>query len=228
MSEPTCLLSTKDLTILEVMLDHHGDSDPIARLIGQKISSAVVMFRNDIPENVATLSSRVQFSIDGQDALTRVIVHDPALLPVGLALPISSPRGLALLGLVQGQEYVLENDTGPERLVLERVLYQPEAARRARQAMDNQDPAPPRPIGWMMPGAAYTPASRPRQPDPIGLGRATEVFDSHDLSLAGSSTDHEEEVARTLASVAAAARATGKNVVRHEPARTRRTSPEEA
>ena len=55
--------------------------------------------------------------------------------PVGMFLPIASPRGLALLGLSEGQAFDLTNHDGKEeRVLLERVLYQPEAARRAGEA----------------------------------------------------------------------------------------------
>ena len=100
MTQETCILTTKDFTILEVMRDRClGRDDPLAPLIKRKIDSAVVMFRDDVPDNVATLSSRVSFRIDGRDPDTRVISHDRMRAPVGLFLPITTPRGLALLGL---------------------------------------------------------------------------------------------------------------------------------
>ena len=143
MTQETCILTTKDFTILEVMRDRClGRDDPLAPLIKRKIDSALVMFRDDIPDNVATLSSRVSFRIDGRDPDTRVISHDRMRAPVGLFLPITTPRGLALLGLAEGQEFRMVNYEGvEERIVLEKIHYQPEAARREKEAMSRASPA---------------------------------------------------------------------------------------
>jgi regulator of nucleoside diphosphate kinase len=132
MSEDACILTTKDFSILEVMFDRClGRDDPMAALLRRKLDAALVVFRDDVPGNVATLSSRVTFSVDGGAHETRVISHDRMTWPVGLFLPMTHPRGLALLGLVEGQEFRLTGHDGRrERVRLEKVNYQPEAARR--------------------------------------------------------------------------------------------------
>ncbi|MBZ9799074.1 MULTISPECIES: nucleoside-diphosphate kinase [unclassified Mesorhizobium] len=137
MSKETCILTTKDFTILEVMRDRClGRDDPLAPILKRKIESATVMFRDDIPVNVATLSSRVVFSVNGRDPDTRVISSDRITSPIGMFLPITTARGLALLGLSDGQEFVTTNVDGEEeRILLREVLYQPEAARREEEAM---------------------------------------------------------------------------------------------
>ncbi len=133
MFEDNCILTTKDFTILEVMRDRClGRDDPMAALLKRKIDSATVVFRDDIPADVASLSSRVTFSVDGREAETRVISHDSMAGLVGMFLPITTQRGLALLGLSEGQEFRLAE--GGERVVLEKVLYQPESARRESEA----------------------------------------------------------------------------------------------
>lgn len=145
MSTETCILTTKDFTILEVMHDRCLDcDDPLAPILKRKIEFAQVVFREDVPEDVATLSSRVTFSIDGRDPDTRVISHDRTASPVGMFLPITTPRGLALLGLAENQEFILTNSDGAdERILLEKVQYQPEAAKREKEALANLS-APPR------------------------------------------------------------------------------------
>ncbi|UDL90441.1 hypothetical protein LGH82_03490 [Mesorhizobium sp. PAMC28654] len=46
-------------------------------------------------------------------------------------MPITNPRGLALLGLAEGQSITIPAaDGGLETLTLHEVVYQPEAARR--------------------------------------------------------------------------------------------------
>jgi regulator of nucleoside diphosphate kinase len=100
MPTETCILTTKDFTILEVMRERClGRDDPLAPILKRKIESALVVFRDDVRVNVATLSSRVAFRVDGREPDTRILSHDRMNGSAGLFLPITTPRGLALLGL---------------------------------------------------------------------------------------------------------------------------------
>ena len=151
-------LTTKDFTILEVMSDRCvGKDDPLAPILKRKIESAVVVFREDVPVNVATLSSRVTFSVDGRDPDTRVLSHDSMKSPVGMFLPITTLRGLALLGLAEGQEFVHTDANGEEvRVLLQQVHYQPEAAKREKEAMTRLSPPVQRkPVLRLVRGAQY-------------------------------------------------------------------------
>lgn len=135
MTDDICMLTTKDFTILEVMRERClGRDDPLAPLLDRKLECATVVFSDDIPENVATLNSRVTFRAGGNDPDTRILSHDQMQhAPVGMYLPINSLRGLALLGLGEGQEIVLPGNHGvQERIALQKVRYQPEAAKRER------------------------------------------------------------------------------------------------
>lgn len=127
-----CQLTTKDYTILEVLAERNRDLDPtMTTLLRRKLSDAQVLFREDIPATVVTLSSRVKFSIDGGPAETRIVAHEDMRGLVGLTLPITTPRGLALLGLAEGQSITIEHENGGmETLTVVEVAYQPEAARR--------------------------------------------------------------------------------------------------
>lgn len=131
MSCDSSILTTKDFTILEIMLDRLADPGaPIGRLLRRKLDTAIVMMRDDIPPHVATLRSRLRFRVDAGEAETRVLSHAPMGAPVGMFLPITAPRGLALLGLAENQAIEVETAGGRhERLVLEKILYQPEAER---------------------------------------------------------------------------------------------------
>jgi regulator of nucleoside diphosphate kinase len=133
----TCLLTAKDFTILEVMLDRcQGTGDPMRVLLSRKIESASVVFRDDISPDVATLNSRVTFTVDGREPDTRVLSHDRLSSPPGIFLPITTARGLALLGLSAGQTFSLPKaDGGEERVMLDAVLYQPEAAKREKDLL---------------------------------------------------------------------------------------------
>ena len=136
MSKDNIILTTKDYTILEAMCDSpRVRSDLLIPHIRRKLDAAIVVFRQDLPEGVASVNSRVTFRVDGGATDTRVLSTGQVEAPVGMFLPITMPRGLALLGLFEGQEAVVENADGrAERIVLDKVDYQPEAARRERMA----------------------------------------------------------------------------------------------
>ena len=155
----TCILTTKDFTILEVMRERcFGPDDPLAPILKRKIETALVVFRDDVPVNVATLSSRVAFSVDGREPDTRILSHDHMNGSVGLFLPITTSKGLALLGLAEGQDFLLATHEGrEERVVLEKVHYQPEAARREREALASTSaPAQRKPSLKLVRGALYS------------------------------------------------------------------------
>lgn len=130
-----CMLTTKDFTILEVMFDRCPDRDGLMGvLLRRKLEGGTVVFRDDVPTTVATLSSRVTYRCDGRGPDSRILCHDRMSSP-GLFLPITTPLGLALLGLAEGQELSFNTPEGPRHVMLDAVLYQPEAARRERDAI---------------------------------------------------------------------------------------------
>jgi regulator of nucleoside diphosphate kinase len=170
MSNETCILTAKDFTILEAMRDRClGRDDPLAPLLREKLESALVVMGGDVPAEVATLGSRVTFSIDGREPDTRVLSKERAASPVGLFLSIVTPRGLALLGLSEGGAFRLPGRDGAgERILLEKVQYQPEAARRDREAMASlSPPARRKPVLTLIRGAFFD------QPEPVPAGRGS-------------------------------------------------------
>ncbi len=136
MHKDACVLTTKDFTILEVMLDRCADTGSVvAGLLRRKIEAATVVFREDVPATVATLSSRVTYRINDGEPDSRILSHDRMNASVGLFLPITSPVGLALLGMAEGQRFEIDRDGRTKRITLDAVLYQPEAAFREREAI---------------------------------------------------------------------------------------------
>lgn len=127
-------LTTKDYTVLEVMLDRClGRDDPMVPILQRKLSAAVVTFREDIPANVVTLGSRVTYRVNDAPAETRIVAHDEMRGLVGSVLSITNPRGLALLGLAEGEWMTFVRAGGSEETVsLDKVVYQPEASLRAK------------------------------------------------------------------------------------------------
>jgi regulator of nucleoside diphosphate kinase len=130
----SCQLTTKDNTILEVMQERRpACGDAFSAILQRKISSAVVVFREDIPATVVTLSTRLAYRVNDGPVETRIVDHDEMRGFVGMLLPITNLRGLALLGLAEGQSISIPtSDGGLETLTVHEVVYQPEAARRER------------------------------------------------------------------------------------------------
>ena len=158
MQEETCILTAKDFTILEAMRDRDLGRDPsLEPILRRKIETAQVVFREDVPADVATMSSRVTFRVDGRGPETRVISHDLVNSALGLFLPITTPRGLALLGLTEGQSFVLTNSEGvEERILLEKLHFQPEAAMRAKALLPGLgDAVRPKPTLTVIRGALH-------------------------------------------------------------------------
>ncbi|MGB6119922.1 MAG: nucleoside-diphosphate kinase [Mesorhizobium sp.] len=142
---PTCILTTKDVTILEVMFERlPGADNDYGRLLKRKLDTARVVLREDVPANVATLNSRVSFCIDHTATDSRVISQDQMNSPIGSFLPITTLRGLALLGLSVGQTFLMTTDSGRDHAIeLTAVLHQPEAARRKKPPMGETHTRPP-------------------------------------------------------------------------------------
>ncbi|MER8613917.1 nucleoside-diphosphate kinase [Mesorhizobium sp. M0435] len=146
----SCQLTTKDYTILEVMQERRpARGDAFSTILQGKISSAVVVFREDIPATVVTLSSRVAYRVNDGPAEIRIVAHGDMRGLVGMLLPITNPRGLALLGLAEGQSISISTaDGGLETLTVQEVVYQPEAARRERLKLaGGVEPGSSRPDG---------------------------------------------------------------------------------
>jgi regulator of nucleoside diphosphate kinase len=96
-----CQLTAKDANILEVMLERRGhDDDGFTRLLREKVVMASVALFDGIDPRAATINSRVEYSIDGGPPCKRILVYGGENAYPGMTLPITTMRGLALLGLV--------------------------------------------------------------------------------------------------------------------------------
>jgi regulator of nucleoside diphosphate kinase len=137
-----CVLTTKDYTILETMLERQAPDTTLAALLRRKIAAARIVFAEDIDPAIVTLGSRAIYRVGGQPAQTRVIAHDHMRGLVGLLLPITNLRGLALLGLAEGQSIAITKDGGDEEtLTVQAVVYQPDSARREAINLGKKKPA---------------------------------------------------------------------------------------
>lgn len=139
---PYCQLTSKDFAILETMCERmDAGNAAFAALLRQKLKTAKVVFRDEIPAGVVTLNSRVTYRVDGQPAATYLVVQGTSEdMPDGV-LSIHTPHGLALLGLSEGQSIAVEHP-GQRREILfvEQVSFQPESDLRRREYMPTISP----------------------------------------------------------------------------------------
>lgn len=130
--EPRCLLTTKDYTILEVTLNRAlARGDWLVPMLRRKLSRATVVFREDIPSHAVTINSRAVYRVGAGEVETRTVVHGEENEIMGMTIPITTPRGLALLGMSAGEATTFQRPDGStESIHVEQVAYQPEAAQR--------------------------------------------------------------------------------------------------
>jgi len=150
MTKPGCCLTTKDFAVLEVMLmRRQALADPLAPMIERKLADSSVVPLGTVEPDIATVNSRVVFRVDDGPAETRTLVLGEGAAPVGSGLQVGTWRGLCLLGMRPGQSALVEQPDGrQERILLEHVAYQPEAARRAARAA--RPGSRPRPHGLVL------------------------------------------------------------------------------
>lgn len=135
MSKPyPCQLTAKDQSILETLLARSaGCHEAYLRLLSWKLSAACIVFEDAIGPQVATINSRVDFAVDGRFTDNRILIYGTDNIFPGLTLPITTLRGLALLGMTAGEIITIERADGrTEELRLEWVSHQPEASRKER------------------------------------------------------------------------------------------------
>jgi regulator of nucleoside diphosphate kinase len=132
---PRCYLSVRDFHVLEQLTKDDIVESVFYRLIRQKVTGATIIAHELLDPQVATIGNRVDFVIDGGRCAGRVIRADEGELPSGLRLPVTTMRGLALLGLKSGEVISIElPDGATERLRLEKV-DQPRVTRRGLTAV---------------------------------------------------------------------------------------------
>lgn len=148
-STETCQLTTKDYTILEAILERHLVYDEtMSAILHRKVSSALVMSRDDIPPTVVTLSSRVAYRVNDGPAETRIVAHDDARPGRHAFADHQSAWPGAAWSRRRPVHDHPECGGQPETLIVQEVVYQPEAARRERMKLAHAaEPSPSRPSG---------------------------------------------------------------------------------
>lgn len=135
MSSTQIHLTAKDSAYLQSLLNSKDQDEDFLALLRRKLENANLMLDHTVDRRVATIDSRVEISIGGGFTEERILTRDEKASNPGNALPITTPRGLALLGLREGEVFPLRKPNGIiEPIKLIKVVYQPEAALRSEPA----------------------------------------------------------------------------------------------
>lgn len=127
-------LTTKDYIVLQTMLERSQEAGgPYAELLAHRVRHSAVCLREDIPEDVVTLNTRLVYTLDGRPVPPQLVVQAPNDDLPAFALSIHTIRGLALLGMRVGA--VCRYRVGAsitETVRVAEILSQPEAEARRK------------------------------------------------------------------------------------------------
>lgn len=135
-----CTMAARDFHICRMIVKTAAGSDfAYVHDLRRKLDGATVVDESEIDPLVITLNSRVTFQVDDESPQTRILVGSEFRNGlVGLTLPLSTPRGTALLGLRQGQACRLEESGRSRQIRVLRIAWQPQAARFGRATTQNR------------------------------------------------------------------------------------------
>ena len=124
------VLSVRDFTALERFARFQlSPTGPVHDALLSKLEQSRMLPADAVMPDVASLGSRVVFAVEGGRAQGRVLVLPTQHSPAGWTLPVTTPRGLALLGHLPGTVVTaIRRDGTAESLRLLAVTYQPDAA----------------------------------------------------------------------------------------------------
>jgi len=135
-SRPPVWITTDDYHPLVACVGRNlASGSTLGAFLMGELSRAVVCAPEWIAADVVTMNSRIAYAVgESGDVETRRLVFPDRHAPTGDTVSVLSPLGAALIGLAAGSEMSVRNRQGDAITVrVERVVYQPEAARRAQQ-----------------------------------------------------------------------------------------------
>src|SRR5512139_4245553 len=129
-TRPAIIVSERDLERLEAMLASQPDDLPGADALRDELDRAQVARSEAMPPDVVTMNSRIRFVVEpaGREVgVTLVYPRDFRGRPDQLS--VTTPAGIAVLGLAVGQqiEWLAPNGHTVRARILD-VAYQPERA----------------------------------------------------------------------------------------------------
>jgi regulator of nucleoside diphosphate kinase len=129
-TRPAITVSERDLERLEAMLARLPDDQPGVDALREELDRAKIADSEAMPPGVVTMNSRIRFVVEpaGKEMdMTLVYPRDFSGRPDQLS--VTTPAGIAVLGLAVGQqiEWLAPNGQTVRARIVD-ILYQPERA----------------------------------------------------------------------------------------------------
>ncbi|MGS2743983.1 nucleoside diphosphate kinase regulator [Halomonas sp. LS-001] len=126
---PTILINRLDAERLQRLIDNADNKDrAVADLLEIELARGEVVDPEDIPDDVVSMNSQVQFTDLSRDKqMIRTLVYPHSIGSVEDALSITAPIGAGLIGLKVGDiiDWPISNDENV-RLRIDAIIWQPE------------------------------------------------------------------------------------------------------
>ena len=127
-TRPAIIVSERDLERLEAVLVGLPDDAPGVAALRDELDRAEVMASEAMPPNVVTMNSRIRFVVEpGNREVEATLVYPRDFSGQPDQLSVTTPAGIAVLGLTVGEEIAWLAPNG--QTVRARILdihYQPE------------------------------------------------------------------------------------------------------
>ncbi len=131
MSERNIYVTSDDRKRLQALLSRPTeamDRDDVSGLVSE-VQRAVVVPASEIPPDVITMNTRARLlDLDQRTTLDYTVVYPEDADFAAGRISVVAPIGAAMLGYRVGDEIEWVVPSGPRRLRVEAILYQPEAA----------------------------------------------------------------------------------------------------
>ncbi|SDM42207.1 regulator of nucleoside diphosphate kinase [Oryzisolibacter propanilivorax] len=129
LQKPAITLSSLDLERIEALLDKTTTAFPGRDQLEAELDRADVLDPQNMPPNVVTMNSTVQFTIlETGKASTLTLVYPREMDGGGDKVSVFAPVGIALLGLTVGDEIQMPSPTGQVTVRVDAITFQPESA----------------------------------------------------------------------------------------------------
>jgi regulator of nucleoside diphosphate kinase len=128
-SRPPIIINRLDAERLQRLIDQADDKDRfVADCLEEELERGEVIDPEDIPEDVVSMNSQVQFTdLTRNRQMIRTLVYPHAMATTEDAISVMAPIGAGLIGLRIGDEIDWPLPGGGEaRLRIDAILWQPE------------------------------------------------------------------------------------------------------
>lgn len=126
-TRPVITVSERDLERLEGLLAGLPEDQPGLEALREELDRAQILSSEAMPADVVTMNSRIRFVVEPAGKEMEMTLVYPQDVTGPETLSVTTPAGIAVLGLTVGQEIEWQAPNGQKvRARLVEVTYQPE------------------------------------------------------------------------------------------------------